>query len=387
MSGIERSATPDFGRDALPGPELHQVLARLRQAAPVSRVLMGGRPCWLIAGHEALSLAFRDEVAFPAGEWYRRVIEPTQGRTFESMEGAEHLLYRRLATPAFRSRAVDRMEASGIAELAQEMLEALPESGELDLMDAFVAHFPFRIISRVLGIPTEREEQFVGWALGILRFDPKAARQFSDYMRPVIAQRRKHPREDVLSGLLQAEVHGQRLSEEDVLSHIRLLFSAGGTTTHDALGNLLYALLSHPEELQAVRENPERLALAGEELLRWEPPVALLPRLCLTGTTLGGVSIPPESQVLFAISAANRDPARFEDPDRFDPDRRTRDKLTFGLGSHSCPGLHMARANIRIAAQAILDRYPKIELVDEVAARPQGTTLRGPQSLGVRVLG
>ena len=133
MSGVDRSATPDFGRDALPGQALHRVLARLRQEAPVSQVLMGGRPCWLIAGHEALSLAFRDEAAFPAGEWYRRVIEPTQGRTFESMEGAEHLLYRRLATPAFRSRAVDRMEASGLAELAQEMLAALPSQAYWNL--------------------------------------------------------------------------------------------------------------------------------------------------------------------------------------------------------------------------------------------------------------
>lgn len=379
------SMSPDFGREDFPGQELHRALAQYRDVSPVCEVRMGGQRCWLIAGHEALSEAFRDEIAFPAGEWYRRVIEPTQGRTFESMDGPDHLLYRRLATPAFRSRAVDRMEAEGIGELAHELLDALPRTGSLDLMRRFVARFPFLVISRILGIPTDREDQFVGWALGILRFDPKAAREFSDYMRPVIAARRTHPRDDVLSGLLQAEVNGQRLSEEEVLSHIRLLFSAGGTTTHDALGNLLYALLTHPEEIEAVQNDPERMALATEELLRWEPPVALLPRLCLTGTTLCGVSIPPESQVLFAIAAANRDPARFENPDGFDPDRRTRDKLTFGLGSHSCPGLHMARANIRIAAQAILDHYPNIALGDESAARPSGTTLRGPKVLSVQL--
>lgn len=387
MNPANPSKPPDFGRDDLPGGELHRALAQYRDESPVSEVRMGGQPCWLIAGHEALAEAFRDETAFPAGEWYRRVIEPTQGRTFESMDGPDHLLYRRLATPAFRSRAVDRMEAEGIGELAHELLGALPRAGELDLMGSFVARFPFQVISRVLGIPTDREAQFVGWALGILRFDPGAAREFSEYMRPVIAERRVHPQEDVLSGLLHAEVNGQHLSEEEVLSHIRLLFSAGGTTTHDALGNLLYALLTHPEELEAVRHSPERMSLATEELLRWEPPVALLPRLCLTGTTLCGVSIPPESQVLFAIAAANRDPTRFDRPDCFDPDRRTRDKLTFGLGSHSCPGLHMARANIRIAAQAILDRYPNIELHDEFAARPHGTTLRGPRVLPVRLNG
>jgi cytochrome P450 len=202
-------------------------------------------------------------------------------------------------------------------------------------------------------------------------------------MLPVLEERRRRPREDVLSGLLHARIEGQSLSDEEVLSHIRLLFSAGGTTSHDALGNLLYALLRHPDELEAARRDPLRMPLLVEELLRWEPPVALLPRLCLTGTTLGGISIPPESQVLFAIAAANRDPGVFQDPDRFDPERRTRDKLTFGLGSHSCPGLHMARANIRIAAQAILDRYSRIELLDHAEAQPRGTTLRGPRSLRV----
>jgi cytochrome P450 len=376
-------ASVDFARVDLPGPELHRVLAEHRARAPVSEVQMAGEKCWLIAGHEVLSQAFRDETAFPAGEWYRRVIEPVQGRTFESMEGTDHLRYRRLATPAFRSRAVDRMEAEGIAEIAQELLDALPEEGDMDLVAAFASRFPFLVISRVLGIPTDREAQFVGWALGILRFDQDCARQFTDYMLPVLEERRRRPREDVLSGLLHARIEGQSLSDEEVLSHIRLLFSAGGTTSHDALGNLLYALLRHPDELEAARRDPLRMPLLVEELLRWEPPVALLPRLCLTGTTLGGISIPPESQVLFAIAAANRDPGVFQDPDRFDPERRTRDKLTFGLGSHSCPGLHMARANIRIAAQAILDRYSRIELLDHAEAQPRGTTLRGPRSLRV----
>jgi len=379
------SARVDFARDELPGPALHRVLSEQREKAPVSEVLMSGEKCWLIAGHDALGQAFRDETAFPAGEWYRRVIEPVQGRTFESMDGADHLKYRRLATPAFRSRAVERMEAQGISELARELLEALPDEGEIDLVSAFASRFPFLVISRVLGIPTDQEDQFVGWALGILRFDQDCARQFTDSMLPVLEERRRQPREDVLSGLLHASIDGQSLTDEEVLSHIRLLFSAGGTTTHDALGNLLYALLLHPGELEAARLDHAKMPLMVEELLRWEPPVALLPRLCLTGTTLAGVSIPPESPVLFAIAAANRDPGVFENPDRFDSGRRTRDKLTFGQGSHSCPGLHMARANIRIAAQAILDRYSRIELIDEAEARPRGTTLRGPRTLKVHL--
>ncbi len=375
----------DLATDPFPGAELHRALARLRDAGPVGEVTFAGKTAWLVAGHAALTAAFKDEVSFPAGEWYRRAIEPTQGRTFESMDGAEHHLYRRLATPAFRSRHVARMEASGLAALAHELVDDFADARELDLVAAYTTRFPFLVISRVLGVPRERESEFVGWALGILRFDAGAARQFTEYLAPAIAERRAEPRDDVLSELLHVEVEGRRLAEEEVVSHIRLLFSAGATTTHDALGNLLWALFTHPDELAAVRADPSRLPAAIEELFRWETPVAVLPRLCLPGASLGGVEIPPESQALFAIAAANRDPAVFDDPDSFDPDRDTRRKLSFGLGSHSCPGLHLARANVRVATSVLLERLPELSLLDEPAARPRGATIRGPAALPVRI--
>jgi cytochrome P450 len=369
----------DFGNGEFPGAELHATLRKVREEhGPVAPVLFGARPAWIVTGHEELTCAFKDEEAFPAGEWYRRVIEPTQGRTFESMDGPEHHRVRRLATPAFRSQAVARMEAEGLAEIAHELIDAISNTGRGDLVPLFTARFPFLVISRTLGVPRERESEFVGWALGILAFDHRAVRAFTEYLVPVLAERRKRPRDDVISGLLHAEADGHRLSDEDVLSHVRLMFSAGATTTHDALATLVWLLLSDPA---AARDQPEQLPRVIEELLRWETPVAILPRLCLTGASLGGVEIPPEAQMLFAIAAANRDARVFPEPDRFDPGRDTRRKLSFGLGSHSCPGLHMARANLRVAARVLLERLPRLRLLDGAAAWPRGATLRGSRTL------
>jgi len=151
------------------------------------------------------------------------------------------------------------------------------------------------------------------------------------------------------------------------------------------LGNLLWTLFTHPEHLAAARSEAGHLERCIEELLRWETPVALLPRLCLTGVETQGCEIEPESMVLFGIAAANRDPSVFDRPDAFDPGRDAKRKLSFGLGSHSCPGLHLARTNLRVAAQVLLERFPSMELVDEVGARPCGTTLRGPSAMQVRL--
>jgi cytochrome P450 len=373
----------DFAAEPLPGEELHRAMAALRVEGPVVQVRFGGRPAWLILGHAELTAAFKDEAVFPAGEQYRRTIEPIQGRTFESMDGEEHHRVRQLATPAFRSRAIERWEETGLRALAHELSDALAGETRLDLVERFTRRLSFLVITRMLGIPTEREEEFVGWARGILSFDRAAARAFTEYALPVVAARRREPRDDVISALVRSELDGRRFTDEEILSHVRLLFSAGATTTHDGLGSMVYALLSHPEVLAAVRGEPERLGDAVEELLRWETPVANLPRVTLSGTRIAGVEIPPEGTALFGITGANRDPEVFDEPERFVLGRDTKRKLSFGLGSHSCPGLHLARKEIRVATEVLLERFPRLALADETAARPRGTTIRGPAALPV----
>ncbi len=372
----------DFARAALAGDELHEYLHSLREGGPVVEVTFAKRPAWLILAYDELAAAFRDEETFPAGEQYKRTIEPIQGRMFESMDGREHHVHRKLATPAFRSRAVEAFQEQGLRPLAHELIDRFADREEVDLVEEFTSVFPFLVIARLLGVPRDAERSLMGWAVGMLRLEKASARAFTEYMLPVLEDRRRDPRDDVLSALLQSDVDGERLDDDEILSNIRALFAAGAMTTHEAMGNMLYALLTHPDTLEQLRQQPKKIEAAVEELLRWETPVAILPRITLTGTRWGGVEIPPGATVLFGITAANRDPAVFDDPDRFDIDRPPDISLSFGHGgSHSCPGIHLARKSILTVTEVFLQRFPDLALVEEANARPSGATVRGPRSL------
>src|SRR5262245_56837852 len=376
----------DFAVERPRGGAFHGFLARLRERGPVARVRFGGEPAWIILRYSELARAFRDPQRFPPGAADRATTEPVVGRSFISMDGEEHRVYRRLATPAFRSAAVARLEARGLAELAGE----LADRAEVDLVERFTHRFPIRMISRLLGLPREDEERFSAWAVGLLAFpfDPELARraseEFTAYLLPIVAERRKRPRGDVISELAQAEVEGRRLADEDVLSHVRLLFPTGAETTVSGLGTLLYALLAAPELWKRVVEAPDERAWAVEELLRWENPVAVVPRVAAPAPVdFAGERIAANAPVLFCIAAAHRDPAVFADPDRYDPDRRPTDLLACGPGPRTCPGMHLARKELRAALDALASRFPGLRLLDREAAEPVGAVLRGPERLPV----
>lgn len=381
----------DFATEDFTGTALHRSLSLMRQQGPVVPALFGGRPAVLISGHRALAEAFRDNHRFPPADAYRITIEPVQGVTFQTMEDEQHRLYRRLATPAFQSRAVQAMEQEGLARIAHELIDRLGDRRSADFASAFTHRVAFAVISRMLGIPTDREDVFRDWAVGFLEFprDPARSRhcaqQITQYLLPILAQRRLEPRDDVLSGLVAAQVDGRQLTDEEILAHVRLLFSAGASTTTDALGNLVYTLLAQPEHWQALLAEPRLRAGAIEELLRWETPVAVLPRLSAAQPVdFHGTRIPPATFCLFAIAAANRDPAVFEDPDVFDIQRDSSKKLlSFGPGPRLCPGMHLARRQLAVALDVILERLPGLHLLDPEAASPRGAILRGPTTLPV----
>lgn len=381
--------SPDFAIDLLPGDELHRTLAALRVSHPVSPVRFGGRDAFVITGHAALAEAFRDNTRFPPADAYRLTIEPVQGLTFQTMEDEQHRLYRRLATPAFRSSAVEAMEQEGLARVAHELLDRLGGKRQADLAEAFTHRVAFLVISRMLGIPSGREDVFRDWAVGFLEYprDPEHSRRcaarITEYLRPIIAERRRAPREDVISALVLADADGHRLDDEEILAHIRLLFSAGASTTTDALGNLLYALLQDRRGWERLLAEPALRANAIEELLRWETPVAVLPRISAPHPVeFLGVAIPPATFTLFAMAAANRDPAIFADPDSFDLTRdSSRKLLSFGPGPRLCPGMHLARRQLAVALDVLMERLPSLALVDPDAAVPRGALLRGPARL------
>ena len=381
----------DFALDEMPGNELHQVLHAYREQGPVAPTRFLGIPSFVITGHAALLDAFKDNERFPGHRMYEVGFEGAIGKSFISMEKAdEHRVYRKLATPAFRSRAVQKYEESGLAALAHELIDGLGESREVDLVAQFTSRFPYLVISRLLGLPREREEDFHRWALALLRFrdDPAeaaiAAEELTAFLAPIVEARRSEPRDDVISGLCEARVEGRQLSDEEIYSHVRLLFPTGGETTHGSLGNLLSALLRDEAAWAELGRHPERIEATVEEALRWETPIAVLPRMSASEPVeFYGVEIPADSWVLFAMAGANRDPAVFPDPDRFDIGRSQSDTLSFGRGVKSCPGMHLARRNMAVAVATLLTRMPKLKLLDAEAALPRRTVLRSPDALQV----
>lgn len=388
-TGDGGSVDSDVATDPMPGRALHDRLRWLRQEhGPVAPITFYGMPAFAILGYDALRSFFAAQDEFPGGEVYRHQVEGSVGRTFISMDGPDHDTYRQLVTPAFRSRAATRFVDSELTPLAHELLDGLAEKGNGDLVAEFTDRLPFWAISRKLGLPDGHEDRQRGWAHALLSqpSDPegadRAAAELTEVIGPVVAERRRTPGDDVISQLVTGEYHGVRLTDDEVQSHVRLLFAVGATTTSDALSNLLWALLHRPAVLDRITADPDLRPAAVSELLRWEPPVPLLPRMALHGGTVAGVELPPGAIVLGGIAAANRDPDRFDDPDVFDLDRPDGEVLTFGFGTKFCPGSHLARRQMLAALEVVLDRLPGLRLADDdPGAEPQGANLRSVPTL------
>lgn len=376
----------DFATDAV--PDLHTILDELREVGPVVRVKYHGENAWLINEYEALRRAFADEEHFEAARAYRLHSEPSMGRILQCMTGDEHRVNRALVSKPFFPTQVRALVETLIEQEARLLLEALPENKPVDLVKAFCQPFPFKIITRMLGIPVHDDEKFMVWAVKIIDFpwDPEGAmqakREFDEYMLPLIAARRDNPGEDIVSVLATAELEDQRLDDEEILSFIRLLFPAGSDTTYKLLGSLLYIILATPDMRERARGSDKAREALAQEGLRWQPPTALLPRMCSKDTTLGGVSIRDGDWVLFGITAANSDPGVFRCPREFNPDRPEKN-LAFGHGQHFCLGSHLARRELETAIKLVFDYFPDMQLLKKEPVNITMGTLRGPETLWV----
>lgn len=380
---------PRFALDLLGDPAvgdvLHRELARAR-AAPVPPVAdLLGVPARVIARFDPLKEFFADEAQFPGGASYQFMVEPAVGPTFISMDGAEHDRMRGLTTPAFRSHAVTRWVDDELVPLAHEIVDRFAGRGEADLVASFSSVLPLWSISRKLGLPMGSEERQRAWTAALLSHPvhPAAAeaakREVFEFLAPIVEERRSRGGEDVLSQLLAQEHDGARMSDEEVINHIRLLYVVGAATTSDGLSNLLYHVLTRPALVaRAGRgwKECERLVL---ESLRYEPPVAVLPRVVSRTGVVGGTELPAGSIALCAIAGANRDPEVFSDPARFDPDRTERAALTFGFGSKFCPGSFLARRQMTAALSVLVSRLANLELRE--ASEPAGGILRSCRRL------
>lgn len=385
------ASTADWYYDAMPGPSFAERLHALRvrgSVVPV-RALAGALPVHYIVGYDALARAFRDAERFPPGHAYQIISRPFIGETFMSMDGERHRLHRAALMPAFRRTEIDRLEESELVPIAHALIDRIERDRRADLVPTFSHRFAFAIICRQLGLPRDREDEFYAWSVDLmfggrdLEKSRAADARLTAYVLPVIEARRREPQGDVISSWLEAEVEGRPISHDQLLAHLRLVFTAGATTTSDALGNLIHALGTHREAWRACIEEPARQADAVQELLRWCPPVAAQPRFSAPDREVEfeGCRLPPNSAVLFGIAAANRDPDVFSEPDRFDIERRPEGLLTFGPGLRTCPGMHLAQKNLRVALRVLGERLPGLELIDAEAHAPRGILLRGPAAL------
>jgi len=375
----------DLIADPVPGDELHRLLADARSAPVLPEASLLGIPARVITRFDALKAFFTNDEQFPGGASYQFMVEPAVGATFISMDGAEHDRFRRLATPAFRSQRVSRWVDDELVPLAHEIVDRFADQGEADLVTSFSSVLPLWAISRKLGLPMGSEERQRVWTAALLSHpvDPtgaaRAKQEVFEFLAPIVDQRRHEPGDDVLSHLLAHEHDGTRMTDEQIINHIRLLYVVGAATTSDGLSSLLYHVLTRPEMLARAADGPEMCERLVIESLRYEPPVVVLPRIVANAGIVGDKELPAGSLVLCAIAGANRDPGVFPNPNRFDPDRDLRETLTFGFGSKFCPGAHLARRQMTAALHVLVSRLPNLELVE--ATEPTGGILRSCRQL------
>ncbi|MFN8625711.1 MAG: cytochrome P450 [Candidatus Binatia bacterium] len=381
----------DFAVD--PVPDFHARLSAVRETGcRVVPVRYLNQTAWVILRHDDVMAAYCDEEGLPAAAAYLRHSAPAQGRTLLCMTGEEHRINRLLVSGAFRPSSVRRYLESLLVPLANEMIDALDGAGgprTADLVDRYTRRYPFRVITRLLGIPVTDEPQLLRWLEGLFAFpwDPQTAltarKAIGDYLRPIVDTRRAAPRDDLISLLVTAEVEGHRLSEEEIFSFIRLIFPAGSDTTYLAMGSLLWAVLRDRELYRTLCQRPEARPDAVEEGLRLYSAICLQPRYTEREVTIAGVTIPANSILLFGNATANRDPAVFEAPDEFRLQRPQRDSLTFGAGPHFCLGSHLARAELQVSLGLLLDRLQGLRLATNDVSGPTGAVLRGVRHLPV----
>ncbi len=369
-------------------PDPYPVYARLRREAPVTCLDLPMAPAYIVTRYDDVVTVLKDAALF-SSHANAKGIGLVMGKTILEMDGREHTRHRNIVSMAFVPKALKGELPETIGAIAHDMIDRLARDGHADLVAQFTRTFPLRVIAHVIGVPIEDYETFKRWSLDLIGFadDPpkgfESAEKIVDYLRPIVESRRTEPREDLMSTLVHAEVEGQRLSDDEIYGFLKLLLPAGSDTTYRLIGSALFALLTHPEQLQEVLAERSKIAAVIDETLRWEAPVQYAARETTAPVALGGVDLPEGTQLLTALGSANRDERRFADPDRFDIHRHIEEHVAFGFGRHFCLGSHLARLEATVALNAILDRLPNLHLDRSQGCGVVGLAFRSPNRLPV----
>ena len=356
---------------------------------------------WMIFDYQGVKRALTDHAAFSSSV-------PGPRDWFIFFDPPRHTKLRVLLAKAFTPRVVANLEP-GIRQLSRELLDRSLPRGEMDLAADYSVPLPMMVIAQMIGIPLSDWERYKRWSDGILRLsytlrgldDAEAMRAYGeftaitaemkDYLAGVIQQRRasgplgESSHADLLTRLIEAEVDGERLTQEEVLGFFQLLVLGGQETTANLINNAILCLLENPDQLSLLRAHAELLPSAIEEVLRYRSPLQWIMRTPTCDLELSGQTIPAGKLVLAVIGSANRDPEQFPDPGRFDITRDPNAHLAFGNGIHFCMGAALARLEARIALTDLLERTKDLALASNEPWEPRRALhVHGPSHLPIR---
>ena len=384
--------SPDFAADPF------AQYRRLRSEDPVHRSPLGA---WFVSRYADAHAVLRDRrlgrdfSVFLDAQMGDSPLRRMLGNTMLYNDPPRHTRLRTLVSKAFTPRVVEAM-APRIAALVEALLDRVAPAGRMDVIADLAYPLPVQVICDMVGIPRADHALLRTWSRDfaatlefvlppdVLERGNAAAVGATDYLRALIRERRHRPADDVLTRLIAAEEDGHRLSEDEIVSTCMLLFSAGHETTTGLIGNAVLTLLRHPEQLGRLAADPRRVRTAVSEFLRYEPSIHMTSRMAVAAVEVGGQRIAAGEVVVILLAAANRDPARFVDPDTFDPERADNEPLTFGGGVHHCLGHALARLETEIAIASLLRRCPALRFAGADAPQWLETvTVRGLKTLAV----
>jgi cytochrome P450 len=341
--------------------------------------------------YDAVSEVLRDAHRF-SSRGYELMMGPVMGHTILEMDEPEHGRVRGLLQQAFTRKALESWERKLVRPVVGALVDAFAQRGHADLIRELTFPFPVSVIAGMMGLPEEEHDDFHRLAIELIsvNIDPEIGLKASGALKAMfaraLAERRRNPGDDLISMLASAELDdGTRLDDELIYAFLRLLAPAGAETTYRSSSNLLFGLLSHPDQLDAVRADPTLIPQAIDEGLRWECPLTGIMRTCTADTEVDGVAIPEGQMIHVNLGSANHDETRWDEPERFDIFRPLKAHIAFAFGPHRCLGIHLATMETRVVLETLFERFPNLRLDPEAEdVHITGMAFRSPLELPVR---
>ncbi|GAC1653842.1 MAG: cytochrome P450 [Mycobacterium sp.] len=388
----DKSSAPDVVSDP------YAYFEHMRKTAPVWRgTLMESdlmppelktAESWTLFDFESVFTAFREDTVF-GSELYNNTIGLVFGPTILGMHGKQHHDHRSLVSKAFRQSALAQWEPEVIDPICDQLVDEFKDDGEVDLIKAVTFEFPTRVTAALLGLPQDDLDMFRRLSLDLISITDdieaglNASVELGTYFQNQVDQRRSTMTDDVIGELVGAEIDGEKLTDEAIISFLRLLLPAGLETTYRSSSNLLALLLTHTDQLEALQRDRDLIPAAIEEGIRYETPLVLVARNTTRDVEMHGMTIPEGAQVNLCMGSANRDEKRWENPDVFDIHRPRRAHISFAGGIHSCLGMHLARVETRAMLNSLFDRVTDFALIADEDTKITGMPFRSPKHLPV----